>query len=246
MEYDYYYDDGSGKKKKLTVGKILLYIIYAVILAVFSLIIFRIIIKEDPKFAKEFVWTEDAVKAYEDTDTSFKIWNQQIKSFSYEDENSKSGYTRVTYNTITHDGYFQVNNFMYIEATKELILTFRYNDASLKWLEQEYGISDADGEPYFLALYTSKGYITDYSYISSSRFTYEYRRVVFSGVDLTDEKTVDIYIYAMQGEVDLTDPIDTLPVYDSRIPREEYKLKKKDLPAKAWEPEKVPYVVTKE
>ncbi len=244
MEYDYYHEEEMPKKNgRLSVKKLLKYFIIALIIVVYILMIFRIIIKEDPKSAKAFLWTDAAIAAYESQPDSFKVMNQQIVSFQYLDENSASGYSKQTYNTITDDGYFQVNNFMYIEATGELILTFRYNNASISWLKEKYGLNEINGEPYFLALSDSKGYITDYSYVSSSRFTYQYRRVVFSGVDLSQESTMDINIYRMQEDINLADPIATLPVYDSRIPVSYLDIKDA-LPVKAAELEKSPYVVT--
>ncbi len=240
MEYDYYPEE-EKKGGRFSAKRILTCVVVALIIVVYVLIIFRIIIKEDPKFAKSFVWTEAAVEAYESEGDSFKVMNQQIRSgtFTSTDENGKTVSERVTYNTISRDGYFQVNNFMYIEATKELIITFRYNDASIKALKEQY--KDVEAEPYFLALSTSDGYVTDYSYLSSSRFTYEYRRVVFSGVDLSNESYIDINIYRMQENIDLSDPLTTLPVYDSRIPVEYYDISDA-LPAKANDLEKAPYV----
>lgn len=234
MEYDYYPEE-EQKKKGITVTKILKYVILAIVICVYVLILFRIVIKEDPKMAKEFVWTDEAVAAYNELGSDFKVMNQKIRSFNITipgAEGESDVTEKIIYNEITKDGYFQANNFMYIEATKQLIITFRYNNASLKYLTEELELTLNNGEPYFLALSTSDGYITDYSYQSSSRFTYEYRRVVFEGVDLTDEKTVDLNIYCMGETVDLNNPINFITVYDSRIPVEYYNIKKA-LPAKA-------------
>lgn len=235
MEYDYYPSD-EAPKKGLTVGKIFKYIIIALVICVYVLILFRIFIKEDPKSAKEFIWTEEAVASYNELGSDFKVMNQEIRSFTYTipgAEGESDVTEKIIYNAITEDGFFQANNFMYIESTKQLIITFRYNNASVKAMMQEMGLdSKPEGEPYFLALSTPDGYITDYSYEASSRFTYEYRRVVFEGVDLSEGGVVDLNVYYMDETVYLDAPVAFITVYDSRIPVEYYSIKKA-LPAKA-------------
>ena len=239
MEYDYYPEEEP--KKKSPVLAVLKYAVIALVIVVYALMIFRIAIKEDPKSAKEFIWTESSVAAYNESSGEFRVQNQQIRSFSYIDPVTGEA-TKLVYNTITDDGYFQISSFMYVEATKELILTFRYNNASLEFLKQEYGLSQLpEGELYYLALNTSKGRVTEYTYTSSARFTYEYRRVIFENVDLSQEKTLDLDIYFM-GDIDLDRPLASLTVYDYRIPVEYYDLKDA-LPAKINEGlKKSPYV----
>ena len=65
MEYDYYpYDDEKEYKKRFTFGKLLKYIIIALIILVYALIFFRIAISNDTDIAKSFIWTLDSAKAY--------------------------------------------------------------------------------------------------------------------------------------------------------------------------------------
>ncbi len=223
MEYDYYPEEEEHKKS--LIGTIFKYAVLALVIFTYVLIMFRIFIKEDPKAVKEFVWTEQSLSAYNENSSTFKVQNQQIRSFTYEDE--ASGETvKVIYNTITEDGYFQVSNFMYVEATKELIVTFRYNNASLKWLENKYSLpGELQTEPYLLSLSVKDEMYTDYSYLEYDRFTYDYRQLVFKNIQLPESGTVNLNVYYM-GEFDLNTPIASLTVYDSRIPVEYYSIKK--------------------
>ena len=242
MEYDYYPEEEI--KSGSLVRKILKYVIIAFVIAVYALIFFRIAIKEAPKDMRQMIWTEEALAAYNESKDGFRVQNQQVRSFSYQNENGDT--VKVVHNVITDDGYFQTSNFMYNEQTKELTVTFRYNNASLEWLKSEYGLSSLpEGEPYFIALYTSEGHLTEYSYLSRSRFTYGYQRAVFKNVDLSKESVIELDIYYM-GDVDLEKPLASLPVYDSRIPAEYYSVKDA-LPAKLTKGvKKAPYVVTEE
>ena len=233
MEYDYYPDsEFTEKKRRQRPGakKILKWIVIALIATVYAFIFIRIFIfNYSPKSEKAYLWTEAGVQAYNNDSGSFKILNQQIKSFSY--LNPDGSYDRVVYNDITSDGYYKVSNFMYNEATKELMISLRFNQASLDNLRTEFKLSKTpDKNAYVFALETTDGYVCKYSYTLTKSGNYYYTRLVFPDVELSRYDTVDLNVYYI-GRVTLSDPVGYLTIYDSRIPAEYYDVKKA-LPAK--------------
>lgn len=234
-----YYSDGDYKPKS-KVGKILRWIGIALILLVYGLLMFRIFIKGDPKSAGKFIWTSDTVAAYQQNTSSFTAKTQEIQSFSFatgeKDEQGNDKYESRTYNNITSGGSFQISNLIYVPETGELQITVRFNRASVEKVQELYNLPEKpDGEIYFFALSDGDKYYTDYSYVATKRFTYQYRRLVFSGVDLTDTETLDLNIYYIDN-VSLGTPLvfdpkedyaerGALTIYDKNLGWEVYDLK---------------------
>jgi hypothetical protein len=257
MENDYY-SDGSEKPKSL-VGRIGGWIGLAIIVLVMGLIFFRIYIQKVPSAAAQFIWTADTLAAYQEDADSLKIYTQELTSYNYptgKDANGQMEYERITYNTITSDGTFQVSDLVYIPSTKELQITVRYNRLAISKVMEAYSLSEEPtGELFFFAIEgiqdSENGYATDYSYFSYSRFTYEYRRLVFRNVDLTNSSLLYLNVY-YRDDVSLENPLTfdastnypveiTLPIYDSYLGWEDYS-QSKALPATLTELVDPPYV----
>lgn len=249
-----YYSDGDVKPKS-KIGKILRILGILLIVAVYGILMFRIFTKGDPKGAKQFLWTPDTVAAYNQDSSGFKAYSQQIRSFNYDtgnrDQNDVPIYEAVVYNDLTSDGSFRISNLVYVESSHELQITVRFNKATLERLQEQYSLSELPtGEVFHFALTDGERYYNDYSYVATKRQNYEYRRLVFSGVDLSDVSTLDLNIYYI-GDVTPSQPLVFYPreayadrdrysercaltVYDSRLGWEDYDLKDA-LPAKANE-----------
>ena len=264
MDNDYY-SDGDVKPKS-RVGKVFRYVGLALIVLVYGLIMFRIFIKSDPKEAKSFIWTDKSVAAYENNKDGFDVFSQKIRTYQRqigEDENGIPQYETVTYNDITSDGTFRVSNMIYVRTTKELIVTVRYNRTAVEALKEVYGFETVpQGELFFFALdgvgKSGDAYATDYSYTSFSKFTYEYRRLVFSDVELPEKSTLYLNVYYV-GDVRLDSPLEfypdkkekglsvrlTLPIYDPYIGGDKYKIEKALPPAENDRLKKAPYVILK-
>lgn len=243
MENDHWSDGGT--KPKSRAGKIVRYIALSLVVLVYGLLMFRIFIKSDPESAKCFIWTEDSLAAYNSAPDSFEILTQKIATYQKEigkDDNGLPICETVTYNDITSDGSFTISNFLYVPATGELTITVRYNRSALESLKEECGLEALpSGEPFFFALEGTGAdgseYSTDYRYYPSSRFTYEYRRLVFRDVTLPEDGTVMLNVYFVDN-VDLSSPLVfnsdskkyavelSLPIYDSYLGLKEYKTKK--------------------
>ena len=226
MEYGYYPDSEfvEKKKKKFNVKKLIKWIIIGVIAAVYLFLMYRIITMHIyPDSATSYVWTEAGVAAYNNDKTGFKVQNQQIKSFSIMQEDGS--YERVVYNDITKDGYYHISSFMYNEATKELMISLRFNKASLESLKEKYKLEQTpDAGAYVFALETTDGYDYTYSYSVTSSGKYYFCRLLFDGVELEKYDTVDLNVYYIEN-VSLSSPLGYLTIYDSRIPKEYYDIK---------------------
>ncbi len=234
-----YYSDGDMKPKS-KIGKIFRWIGILLILLVYLLLMFRIFIKGDPKSAKQFLWTSDTVAAYERDPSSFNVYTQKIQSFSYptgeKDKNGVDMYETRTYNDITSGGSFMISNLIYVESAKELQITVRFNRSSVEKVQKLYNLSEKPtGEIYFFALDDGSDYYTDYSYVATKRFTYEYRRLVFSNVDLANTETLNLNIYYIDDVTPsaplVFDPKEdyaergVLTIYDKKLGWEDYNIK---------------------
>jgi|GEM_PF-2189235 len=248
MEYEYYPESEIAEKKKkkpFSAKKLIKWLIIALIAGVYLLIFIRIFITNiDPQISKSYIWTAESVRAYNSDKDSFKVQNQQIKSFVVPEPDGS--YTRVVYNVITDDGYYHISNFMYNEATKELIISVRFNNASLENLRDKYDLPSTPGaDAYVFALDKEGEYDYNYSYTYKNVFGYHFCRLVFSGVELSDYDTIDLNVYYAQNVV-LSAPLGYLTIYDSRIPVEYYDIKDA-LPAKERSDlNKSPYIIPKD
>lgn len=233
MEYEYYPEEymSGHKKKKGLVGKILKWMVIGLILFVYLFLMFRIFIKSDTKIAKTFVWTEDTVAAYESDPASFEAFTQD-NTYVYYDTDTETAieYAYDTYSGSdednTHEGQFHTSQFVYVPSSKEFQITLRYNRDGVRELLNTYGLEKAPaGELFCFALTDGTNIYTDYTFLTDSRFTYQYRRLTFSGVDLEDVSQMWLQIYFI-GDVSVSSPYESMTVYLSDIPMESYKVKK--------------------
>lgn len=238
MEYDYYPEEYIPGKKKKTglVRKILKWTVIGLILFVYLFLMFRIFIQSDTKIAKTFIWTEDTVAAYEKDPEAFQALTQD-NSYVYYDPDTEETF-EYAYSTYSgddeshlHEGQFHTSQFVYVPSSKELQITLRYNREGIEELLNTYGLEKVPtGELFCFALTDGVHYYTDYTFLTDSRFTYQYRRLSFSGIDLEGVNQMWLEIYYV-GDVHKSAPYESMTVYLSDIPLESYKLKKA-LPAK--------------
>lgn len=266
LEYDHYpYEE---KKEHGPVYKIFKWAAILLVVGVYLILFFRMCSKEDPASAKEFLWTENTLTAYEkwqnaDTATrgdfaytqesSHTIYNEQTretKTYRYDTfscrENSYSGdgnnpEDRKKY---IHYGQFHTSNPIYIPSAGEVQITIRVNDEGMEELMKTYNLSTLpQGEVFAYALTDGENVYTDYQYTTSDRFTYNYHRLTFSGVDFTDLYSLELLIfYVGDGTVDLANPYEYLTVYLADIPMKAYNMKDAK-PVKLTDLQKPPYVV---
>lgn len=250
MEYDYYPEEYAPrrKKKKGPVRQILKWLVILLIAFVYCFLFFRIYITSDTKIAKTFVWTDATVAAYEKDTKAFEAFTQD-NSYVYYDPDTEQTF-QYAYDTFsgsdesrTHDGQFHTSQFVYVPSSKEFQITLRYNREAISELLSTYGLEKAPvGELFCFALTDGTNYYTDYTFLTDDRFTYEYRRLSFSGIDLEKAAQMNLEIYFV-GDVRKSAPYESMTVYLADIPMESYELKKA-LPAKVNDDlQTPPYVV---
>ena len=222
MEYDYFPEEPE-KKKGFSVGKLLKYIAYALIVLVYALLFFRIFISNDTSLAKSFVWTEKSVAAY-DEKGGISVYSQELKGYTLYDENGEVSET-VSYSELSEDGLFKISNFMYVKDTREVIITLRYNDTCEKTYSEKYSLDPNSTELFVFELRGGEKTYSDYVYLTDERFVYHYRRLVFSDVDIENAKLLSLVGYCV-GNPDKEESVFDMTVYDSHVAVEAVNFKK--------------------
>ncbi len=252
---DEYVED---KKNKLSIGKILKYIFYGIVLFVFILSIYRIF-AQNRDYADYLVWTDEAVKAYEENG-KLTVWTQEMSSFTFameRDENNipiKENEYSYTYSpfserevihtiegstqtkTISFRGVYKVSGPMYIEETKQFILTFRVNRTANEALKELYSLdTKPSGDIYIFTLEDNKGNTyTDYDYVTFSENSYYYYRIVFNGIeypffknylDVKKDDILELKLNIFYKELYNTQsPVDTMTVGNNLITPDKFDL----------------------
>lgn len=225
MEYDYYPEDEEEvyDKKRFSFGKLLKIIGSALIILVYALVFFRIWISNDTSLAKSFVWTEANLEAYEEGG-GLSVYSQKLGAYTLRDEEGSVTDT-VRYEELSPDGLFKVSNFMYVKETGEVIITLRYNDTCEKLYCEEYSLDPDDGEIFVFSITGGGKTYSDYTFITDERFTYHYRRLVFSDVDITNVSTLTLNGYCI-GKPELESPVCEMVIYDSHLKTEVVDMRK--------------------
>ncbi len=194
--------------KKLTVGKVLKFIAVLLIITVYVLLFGRMILARNFGIMDRYIWTEKALDAYNSTHTEFDIMSQQL------DE------------SMDKNGYYHISNFVYTPQNNELQITVRYNNSTLDVLNFNYPHRVNEGEDFVFTLKDSNGKIYDsYSYAATSNIIYNFRRLVFENVDLTQADTLHLNVY-YRGDIHDNAPMSAcFKLYDKSIQMHESRVK---------------------
>lgn len=235
-------------ENRLTFGKILKYIATGLVLLVFAVLLFRIFAQRED-YSDHFIWTDSILEAYEDK-KDLTVWIQNMSSYQLtlarDEHNIPTDVLSFTYYPYSNpdankagedfEGCFMVSMPMYIEETKDFILTFRVNRTAGTHLQKHYSLDHAPtGDIYRFSLSDGKTTYTDYEYVTFRKNSYYYYRLVFKNVDYhyvtgyqnikpSDITTLDLsfyYIYRFHE----ASPLDTITVADSYCPIERYDVK---------------------
>lgn len=237
------------KPPKITVWKIVKYTVYAIILFVFLLLIYRIFV-QDRDYNDYLVWTEEAVEAYEEHG-KLTVWTQEMSSFTFaleRDENNipiEDSMYKYTYSPFSanreserneFNGVFKVSGPMYIEETKQFIFTFRVNRKADERLQAYYNLpTNPQGDVYIFTLEDNHGNAyTDYEYVTFSEDTYYYYRLVFNDVsypfyqnylEVTQDDIVEISLNIFYKELfNESSPFDTMTVGNNLVTPDRFDL----------------------
>lgn len=229
-------------------GKIIQYSFKALgLLLVFGtigILLWRIFTSGDPAEMKVLDANERLVEAYEKAQAE----GRDMDMFTQEQP--------TTITTADHNySYFSVSNVVFIKDADQVQLTFRYNNSTIRHLAEDYDLPEVparDAELYEVTLYVAYDLTPDVAedddnvewvrfYPTASETTaaqkslYNYRKLVFDGIDLKD---TDRPILAIHMDVYYVEDIDyskeaygILPLYQYVYENKPYALSDKDIKA---------------
>lgn len=215
MEDDRIYEpmeDTPGEKLGRIVKSTVKWLFLIAVILFFGTMFLRMCLSEDTAKAKRYLWTDESAALYAADPAAYEVYEMKLTD----------NYSEM--------GYFYTDNERYAPAAKEFQFTVRYNDSTLRYLMEKYGISEAElpEEPFLYVLSDGSSTWTAYGSLSDHRALHNYRRLIFTGVEVTEATgalTLSIY-YAG----DLSEAYASLDVYRSTTPVTAYKLKKNELP----------------
>ena len=179
-EMDYY--EWEESKKPFTPGKIIKFffklIAAVIIIGTFVLIIGRGQLMKIPKAFSGITWTESIVDAY--------------------NKGELDAVYQTPYDSFDAKGYYHISDVVLSKSTNEVQLTVRYNKRStINTLMEYYSLTERPtGEVFIYILSDDSGNTyTDYTFAAKSNNLYEFRRVIFSDVDLENAETLYLDVY---------------------------------------------------
>ncbi|MBR2988073.1 MAG: hypothetical protein IKC63_08645 [Clostridia bacterium] len=241
-------------ENRLTFGKILKYIGIGLVILVFALLFYRMS-AQNKDYSDYFVWTDSILAAYEEKhDLSAKIQNMSSYQLTLarDENNIPTDVLTFTYYPYSDpkpaekgedfEGCYMVSMPMYIEDTKDLLITFRVNRTAGAHLKTHYSLDhEPTGDVYRFSLSDGKTTYTEYDYLTFSENSYYYYRLVFKNVDYrfvtgyqnikeSDIIELDLSVY-YNYRFNEKSPIVTMTVANSYCPSERFDVKDA-LPAK--------------
>ncbi len=188
-DMDYYEYEES--KKRFTLKKIINFIFkltaFLIIAGTFILLLGRMVLMQPPEAFTGLTFTEGVFEAYDEGKLSAELYTP--------DDRFDDG---VKIDGKLFKGRYHISNVAISHTTNEVQFTFRYNSRStINTLMTLYSLTERPtGEVFVFTLTDNNGRTyTDYTYTSVSRLLYEFRRIIFEDVDLTDIKNLYLNVY---------------------------------------------------
>ena len=207
-------------------------VILAISFFIYAFFIFRLCSTQDaPKSVSSIVWNDTARAAYAADPDGFQILSQEPSTF------------------ITDNGRFWISDVIYLPQAKQLQMTIKYNDSTLKYLKEalEKQASEAQTEPSdesqpmdtaaveivlpdepfdYSVLDNSGNRYHAYSSIADREQNYNYRRLVFENITVPEHAAFYIDMYYV-GAIDYTAiPYGSLMAWNTSQDTEELDTKK--------------------
>lgn len=192
-------------------GKIIKYLFYVLIFSIIGFLLWRMFSSGDPKSMKVITPNDPLLAAYEQSGEDLYVFRQTYNTMTYAENNY---------------GYFGITDCIFIPDANQVQLVFRYNNATIRHLTEDYGLSetpDRTEELYDVTLVLATDLTPDVtqdnagndpesvsfvrlhpvSHTSDEKNLYNYRRFVFdldeaglSLSDLTGENGLLLAVYA--------------------------------------------------
>lgn len=204
-----------------------------IIAAVYALLFWRMGTARTPKEVKLYRWSEAAFAAYQADPESFELYRHGEGTRIVDG----CAITLENGNRVMVDGSFTLEDVVYAEDAKEVQFSIRYNNSTVKYLAEAYRLESLpEGEPFIYMLTDDRGNrYPEYRYAPFAKAMYNYRRIVFENVDLTELTELTLEIYYI-GDVNLsTAPYCHIPVYTAEKPISTFPEKGKYMTYTAYE-----------
>lgn len=232
-EYEEYVETHSdGEKKKPSVGKIIgrtfKYFIICIILGIVGVSLVRIIMLDNfPPEVENYCWTEKTAALYR---------SGEIRCYDIE---VAQNYSDSAGDSHAGDFFLFFGRLTETEGNlAEIQCTVRFNDSTLS--HRGEGFTGSDTEPFVYVLMDDRGNFYEPSEITAAeKSNLNYRRLVFSDVDMTDVGSLYVNVY--HGFSYQSDAVDTsygakdpnafscVGLFSSEKTYEEHKFTKKEI-----------------
>lgn len=223
------------------VGRIIKTLFYTLIALMAAFLIWRVYFSTNvPKSIDRIIVTESLAEAYERQGESLEMFTQSQGTITRAEENY---------------GYFSVVDFVIIPEARQIQAIFRYNNSTIEYIAEDYSLSEIpprEKELFALSLTKTvdrtpenkednsdssslkKEVYYPSEIISEQTLLYNFRRVVFEDVDISDAVGIFFDIRFMMdyaelddGEYVYDDPVcGTLCIYNPEMSREQVKIPK--------------------
>lgn len=194
-----------------TTGKTIRFLFFLVIFSVIAMMLWRMFSSDDPKSMQTLTPNDKLVTAYEERGESLTLFRQTQNTMTYASHNY---------------GYFGITDCVFIPDANQIQLVFRYNNATIRHLTEDYSLSETPArteELYDVTLVFATDLTPEttednagndpesvaflrlhpVSVTSEEKTVYNYRRFVFdldeaglSLADLTQENGLLLAVYA--------------------------------------------------
>ena len=202
-------------------------VILAISFFIYAFFIFRLCSTQDaPESVSSIVWNETARAAYTADPDGFQILKQEPSTI------------------ITDNGRFWISDVIYLPQAKQLQLTIKYNDSTLKYLKEalvnqmnaqngedavpltvdditlpeeafDYSVLDNSGNRYH-----------EHSSISAREQNYNYRRLVFENITVPEHAAFYIDMYYVDAVDYSAIPYGSLLAWNTSLKVEQLETKK--------------------
>ena len=198
------------------IGTILKYLVFAFILFITCLLIWRMCAYSNtPSGMEALAWNENTAAAYEEHGEAM-----QILTLNMPDKYR-----------VSPDGMFSVRAVHYIPEAKQLQLTLCYNDSTIEALLEEHPEKKLPEDASLRLTDDKNNYLFGELISTDKKGVYNYARYIFDGVETESalELALEILFAYRSGDIESVHTLSAIAVYHSDIPSTPKKLTKADL-----------------
>ena len=204
---------------------------FLLILIINVLVLWRVLFSGDPSSVKPIMANENTMGAYKENGGKLALYTQEQR-------------------TISSSGKFSVTDCVFIPEAKQIQITVRYNNSTLKYLAEDYGLNevpDRKTDVFDVTLVKTLDltpdnpddnldpekleevrYYPSDEVLSAYKTLYSYRKYIFDGITHEDAVGIFVDFYYLEDTNYEETPYDALCLYDALMPLEERALSRAD------------------